>query len=73
MNRYWAIIKGGYVIARVVWDGVTPWQYPYPYDLMIEDTNQNVGIGSWYDPVEGVFYLPLSTPPDLPPELQDQI
>jgi hypothetical protein len=66
---YWCIIKGGYVIAKIIWDGVTPYEYPYPYDLMVQDVNENVSIGSWYELTENIFYLPLSTPPDFPPEL----
>lgn len=38
-------------------------------DLIIEDINNNVGIGDWYEEVEGIFYKPLSIPPDLPDEL----
>jgi len=70
MDRAWLIIKQNYVIAKVLWDGVTPWSYPYPHDLMIEDTIGNVSVGSWYESSEGIFYIPLSTPPDLPEELQ---
>ena len=42
MEKYWAIIKDGYVINRVAWDGITNWEYPFPHDLVIEDVNMNV-------------------------------
>lgn len=45
MERYWLVIKDGY---RVTWDGITNWVYPFPHDLVIEDINNNVGIGDWY-------------------------
>lgn len=69
MERYWLVIKDGYVINRVTWDGITNWVYPFPHDLVIEDINNNVGIGDWYDEAEGIFYKPLSIPPDWPEEL----
>jgi hypothetical protein len=62
----WAIIKSNYVIGVVIWDGDTPYQYPGDYDLMIEDTTEKVGYGDWYEISEGIFYSPLSTPPDFP-------
>ena len=63
----WAVIKSNYVIDVVVWDGVTPWQYPGEHDSLIEENTENVGYGDWYESSEGVFYRPLSTPPDFPP------
>lgn len=63
----WAVIKSNYVIDVVVWDGVTPWQYPGDYDLLIEENTENVGYGDWYEASEEIFYRPLTTPPDFPP------
>jgi hypothetical protein len=68
--KYWLIIKDNYVINKVTWDGVTPWTYPMPHDSIMEDTDFNAGIGDWYEASEGIFYRPLSTPPDVPEELQ---
>ena len=65
----WAIIKSNYVIDVIIWDGDTPYQYPGNHDLMIEDTTEMVGYGDWYEVSEGIFYSPLSTPPDFPPIL----
>jgi hypothetical protein len=65
MERIWVLIKNNYVIYRYVWDGVTPHTPPYEYDLILEDINQNVSVGDWYETSEGIFYRPLSTPPDL--------
>ena len=61
------MLKSNYVIDIIPWDGVTPYDYPYNYDTMIEDTDYNTTIGDWYEPTEGIFYHPLSTPPDFPP------
>lgn len=63
----WLILKSNYVIDVVIWDGVTPWQYPGQYDIMMQDTSYSIGIGDWYETSEGVFYRPLSIPPDYPP------
>jgi len=65
----WAIIKSNYVIDIIIWDGVTPYQYPGDYDLMIEEPTEKVGYGDWYEISEKIFYSPLSTPPDFPPIL----
>jgi len=65
--KRWAILKSNYVIDVIMWDGVTPYQYPFPYDIMMEDTTYSIGIGDWYEASEGVFYRPLSIPPDFPP------
>jgi len=64
--KRWAVIKSNYVINIVMWDGVTSWQYPGDYDYMIEENTENVGYGDWYEAPEGVFYRPLSSPPDFP-------
>lgn len=60
------IIKDNYVIDYLAWDGVTPYVYPYPYDLIIEDTENIAGIGDWYEVSEDIFYRPTKTPPDYP-------
>jgi hypothetical protein len=62
----WAIIKSNYVIDVVIWDGVTPWQYPGDYDIMVEENTENAGYGDWYELSEKIFYRPLSPPPDFP-------
>lgn len=68
--RYWLVMRGGYVIARVVWDGVTPWTYPYPHDELIEDVEKKIGIGNWYDKAEEKFKRPGEGPaPTVPSEL----
>ena len=65
----WAIIKNNYVITKVVWDGVTEWDYPYPYDFKMEDTEGILNTGDWYEASEDMFYRPLGKlPPDFPIE-----
>lgn len=63
----WLMLKSNYVIDIILWDGVTPYDYPHDYDTMIEDTAYNISVGDWYEASENVFYHPLSTPPDFPP------
>jgi len=63
----WLILKSNYVIGVIIWDGITPIQYPDEYDSMMRDDSYNIGIGDWYESTENVFYRPLTTPPDYPP------
>ena len=64
--KRWAIIKSNYVIDVIIWDGITPWQYPGDYDFMIEENTEAAGYGDWYEVSEKIFYKPLQTPPDFP-------
>ena len=65
------IIKDNYVIDRIVAD--SDFVYPFPHDLMIEDTDTNIHIGDWYEESEGIFYRPVNAiPPDVPDELKPQ-
>lgn len=72
MEKRWAIIKGGYVIQVVIWDDVAnpEWVYPEEHDTIVHDASEYTSIGDWYEASEAVFYRPLSTPPDMPKELQ---
>jgi hypothetical protein len=65
------IIKDGYVIASAYFEQEPPedWTYPFPHDYIVHDLHENAGIGDWHEKEEGVFYRPLSAPPDLPSEL----
>lgn len=72
--KYWLVMKDSYVIARVVWDGVTPWIYPYDYDELVEDVEKEVGVSYWYDSLEGKFKRRdegIAPPP--PPELNEYL
>lgn len=66
MEQRYAIVKDNYVVNVVMWDtAATPdWVYPHPHDSVVLDTNENVGIGDWYEVAEGIFYRPLSDHPD---------
>lgn len=68
--KKWLVIKDGYVIDVFMWDGETNYTYPHSHDGIVEDVNQSVGIGAWYEESEGVFYMPVTAPPDLPQEIQ---
>jgi hypothetical protein len=67
--KKWLIIKDNYVINAILWDGITEYQYPDPYDEMMEDIEQNISIGSWYERSKNTFYMPIGIPPDWPTEL----
>lgn len=64
--KYWCVIKNNYVIDYIIWDGITPYVYPFDHDSIIEDTERLAGIGDWYESSENIFYRPLKTPPDSP-------
>jgi hypothetical protein len=67
--KKWLIIKDNYVINTIVWDGVTEYQYPDPHDQMIEDVEEYINIGMWYEEAENLFYSPTGVPEDWPIEL----
>lgn len=50
------VIKDNYVIDTIIWDGVTPYVYPNPHDLLLPDVNQTVGIGDYYEEVDNTFW-----------------
>jgi hypothetical protein len=67
--KKWLIIKDNYVINAIIWDGVTEYQYPDPYDQMIEDVKEYISIEMWYEESENLFYSPIGVPEDWPIEL----
>jgi len=67
MSKQYLVMRSNYVIGIITWDGTTPYNYPDPYDQLIEDIWEYVNIGDWYESAEGVFYRPMTTPPDYPP------
>lgn len=54
-KKYFCIIKNGAVTNRVVASSIFDIDYKLPYDLIVEDVNKNVIIGSLYDSQTGVF------------------
>lgn len=67
--RKWLVIKDNYVINAFIWDGIQEYTYPDPHDLILEDVDQSVGIGMWYEESENNFYQPVNKPNDIPEEL----
>jgi hypothetical protein len=66
-KRYWFVMKDNYVINYIVWDGITPYTYPFEHDYLLEDIDGLGGIGDWYEASEAIFYRPVGkTPPDYP-------
>lgn len=54
--KYYCIIDDNTVIDRIVVDdNATEITYAFPHDLIVEDTEKKVMIGSSYDPLTGVF------------------
>ena len=55
MKKYFCIIKNGTVVNRIVSRSIEDIVYPFSYDLIVEDVNKNVIIGSTYNSETGVF------------------
>lgn len=68
--KKWAIIKNNYVINTILWDGITNYTYPESHDTIIEDKDEIVGIGDWYEAEEETFYRPSKKPKDIPSEIE---
>ncbi len=51
---YSLIIRNNIVINKTVGNELLT-SYPFPYDLIIQDVNENVKIGSTYNPINGTF------------------
>lgn len=66
------IIRDNYVVNRIVADAM-PTDYPWPHDAIIEDVEQCIFIGDWYEASEGIFYRPIGVPADWPAELQPPV
>jgi uncharacterized protein involved in tellurium resistance len=64
-RRKWLAIKNNYVVAAFIWDGVAQYTYPDPECTIVEDVEQKIGIGMWYEEAEDVFYMPISKPNDV--------
>jgi hypothetical protein len=53
---YSLIIRNNIVINKTIGNELLT-TYPFPYDLIIQDVNENVLIDSTYNPVNGTFTL----------------
>lgn len=62
------IIKDNYVIDVILWDGVTPYTYPFPHDLLLLDAEESVSIGDYYDSTDDTFWKQVGS---LNPELEN--
>lgn len=60
---YSLIIKNNIVINKTIGEKVLE-SYPFSYDLILEDVNKNVMIGSTYDPITGTFSVVGAPYPD---------
>lgn len=67
MDSIYLLIKQGYVINRTI--GIPP---TAEGEIVMEDVDQSIHIGAWYEEAEGVFYMPFTKPddPNLPEEIQ---
>jgi|Laugresu1bdmlbsd_1035121.scaffolds.fasta_scaffold143084_1 hypothetical protein len=67
----YVVIKGNYVIDRIVADEAP--NYPHPHDAVVQDVDLNIHIGDWYEDTEDIFYRPVTgVPPDWPDDLKPQ-
>ena len=49
-DTYWAVMKDGECIAKVVWDGQTDYTFPWPHDELVEDPNNSIRVVLPYVP-----------------------
>ena len=53
--RYYYVIRGGYIVDHVLWDGICPFAYPFQHDLIMESEGFG-GIGWSY--LDGELHPP---------------
>jgi hypothetical protein len=46
---YWAVLRNGICIAKVVWDEARPYSYPQPHDEMICDPENEIAVEEYED------------------------
>lgn len=61
MGKIYLILRNNYVINRVVGE---PVQVEKGTTIM-EDIDQSINIGDWYEAPEDVFYRPVTKPNDV--------
>ena len=69
---YSLIIKDNIVINRAVGATLLT-DYPLPYDLILEDVNNNVCMGSAYNPVTGEFSFTGIPQEDLEQNFEEEV
>lgn len=41
---FWAVLKDGVCIAKVVWDGKAEYRYPFPHDELVHDPDNVIPV-----------------------------
>ena len=49
---YWAVMKNGVCIAKVVWDGMAEYRYPFPHDELVHDPDNTIPVVNTDAPIE---------------------
>lgn len=60
--KNWAIIKNSEVINSIIWDGVSTWKYPFPFDEIIQSDELQIGM---IKDGNGIWHMPEPPPPPL--------
>ena len=47
---YYAVMLSGVCIAKIVWDGVGPYNFPYPHDDLTPDPGNIIPVASDAEP-----------------------
>jgi hypothetical protein len=47
---YYAVMLAGVCIAKIVWDGVDPYDFPHPHDELVPDPYNIIAVEQTSDP-----------------------
>lgn len=50
---YYAVMYQGKCVAKIVWDGVSPYYCPYLYDELVEDPLNDIPVHNGDEPIIG--------------------
>jgi hypothetical protein len=47
---YYAVMRNGTCIAKIVWDGVGPYDFPHPHDELVYDPYNIIAVETGTEP-----------------------
>ncbi len=50
MMSYYAVMLAGVCIAKIVWDGVEPYDFPFPHDELVYDPYNIIAVETGTEP-----------------------
>jgi hypothetical protein len=49
---FYAVMLGGKCVAKIVWDGETPYEYPFPHDELVRDETNSIPVEPEEDTIQ---------------------